>query len=99
MGLIVTALSPSYDFFMYYFTLVITPMAMLCGVFFPMDQLPPLLQIIALALPLSHATLLVRPLLFGEVPGQILLHVSVLLAYAATAFYIAVVLYRRRLLK
>ena len=26
MGLIMTALSPSYDFFMYYFTLAITPM-------------------------------------------------------------------------
>ena len=32
-----TALAPSYDFFMYYFTLVITPMMLLCGVFFPVD--------------------------------------------------------------
>ena len=30
LGLAVTAVSPSYDFFSYYFTLVVTPMAMLC---------------------------------------------------------------------
>jgi lipooligosaccharide transport system permease protein len=99
LGLAVTALAPSYDFFMYYFTLVITPMAMLCGVFFPMDQLPALLQNIALLLPLAHATLLVRPLLLGEVPTNVLLHVGVLLGYTAAAFYVAVVLYRRRLLQ
>ena len=45
------------------------------------------------------ATLLVRPLLAGEVPQHILLHVLVLLAYAAAGFYAAVVLCRRRLLK
>jgi lipooligosaccharide transport system permease protein len=40
VGLIMTALAPSYDFFMYYFTLVVTPMMLLCGVFFPASQLP-----------------------------------------------------------
>ena len=99
LGLAITSLASSYDFFMYYFTLVITPMAMLCGVFFPIDQLPPALHAVALLLPLSHATLLVRPLLLGEVPANILLHLGVLLAYAAAAYYLAVVLYRRRLLK
>src|SRR5512140_884191 len=39
LGLIMTALSPNYDFFMYYFTLFITPMMLACGVFFPTDQL------------------------------------------------------------
>ena len=99
IGLAITALAPNYDFFMYYFTLVITPMTMLCGVFFPIEQLPLALQGAALLLPLSHATLLVRPLLFGEIPSDILLHVTVLLAYAAAGFYAAMVLYRRRLLQ
>ena len=40
MGLVMNAVSPSYDFFLYYFTLVITPMVLLCGVFFPVSQLP-----------------------------------------------------------
>jgi hypothetical protein len=40
----------------------------------------------------------VRPLLLGEVPASILLHVGVLLAYAGAGFYAAVVLFRKRLL-
>src|SRR3990167_3542529 len=66
LALVITALAPRYDFFMYYFTLVITPMTMLCGVFFPTERLPQVFQAIASVLPLSHATSLVRPLLFGE---------------------------------
>ena len=31
LGLIVCALAPSYDFFMYYFTLFITPMLLVSG--------------------------------------------------------------------
>ena len=99
LALTITAMARSYDFFMYYFTLVITPMAMLCGVFFPMEQLPAGFQAAAWLLPLSHATALVRPLLLDSIPVHIGLHVAVLLAYAAIAFYIAVVLFRRRLLK
>ena len=98
LGLIVTALAPSYDFFMYYFTLFITPMVLACGVFFPLEQLPPTLQSIAGTLPLSHAVRLVRPLLMGAIPGHALLHLAALLATAIGAFWLALVLTRRRLL-
>lgn len=99
LGLIMTALSPSYDFFMYYFTLVVTPMMMLCGVFFPADQLPPLLQQVTAILPLTHVVLLVRPLMNGVVPDTALLHVGVLVTYAVAAYWIALGLTRKRLLK
>lgn len=98
MGLVMNAVSPSYDFFLYYFTLVITPMVLLCGVFFPVSQLPPLLQQIAVFLPLTHAINLVRPLILGEIPSLAWLHASVLLAYGAVGFYIALGLTRKRLL-
>jgi len=99
MGLIICALAPSYDFFMYYFTLFITPMMLVSGVFFPADQLPAILHTVAAWMPLSHAVLLARPLLLGEVPVDMLGHVAALLAIALGAFYIASVLTRRRLLK
>ena len=98
LGLVMTALAPSYDFFMYYFTLVITPMVLLCGVFFPVAQLPSLLQGVSAVLPLTHAIELVRPLVTGSPPQWVWLHVAVLTAYAFTAFYLALVLTRRRLL-
>lgn len=92
LGLIMTALAPSYDFFMYYFTLVITPMMMLSGVFFPVAQLPTLLQNVSAILPLTHAIDLVRPLLNGTSPENIWLHIAVILAYTLAGFYLSLVL-------
>ena len=46
-----------------------------------------------------HAIDVARPLMLGRVPDAILLHVAVLLAYAAVAYYFALALTRRRLLK
>lgn len=99
MGLIMTALSPSYDFFMYYFTLAVTPMMLLCGVFFPLAQLPAPIQAVAQVLPLTHAVELARPLMHGAVPADIALHLGVIAAYAIMSTYVALVLTRRRLLK
>ncbi len=98
LGLVMNALSPSYDFFLYYFTLFITPMVLLCGVFFPVSQLPQAMQAVSAVLPLTHAVLLARPLVSGDVPADILRHIAVLGTYAAAAFYVALVLSRRRLL-
>ena len=98
-GLVMNALAPSYDFFTYFFTLVLTPGLLLSGVFFPVDQMPASLQGIAELLPLKHAIDLSRPLLMGAVPHDVLLHVAVLLAYACVAYYVALVLTRRRLLR
>lgn len=52
-GLCVNARAPSYDFFMFYFTLVVTPMTFLSGAFFPRSQLPDWLQTVADYMPLS----------------------------------------------
>jgi lipooligosaccharide transport system permease protein len=99
LGLIMTSLSPSYDFFMYYFTLAITPMMLVSGIFFPLDQLPHWLQSIAQALPLTHAVALARPLMTGTLPAGVAVHLLVLGAYAVVSFYVALVLARRRLLR
>ena len=99
MGLVMTSVSPSYDFFMYYFTLAVTPMMLTSGVFFPIEQLPLWLQAVAQALPLTHAVALVRPLMTGHVPAAIALHLAVLGGYAAVSCCVALVLARRRLLK
>ena len=99
LGLIMTALSPSYDFFVYYMTLIITPMMLMSGVFFPTEQLPAAVHFATALLPLSHAVELVRPLMNDTVPASWGLHLCVLLLYAIIAFYLALALTRRRLLK
>src|SRR5574343_470716 len=99
LGLIWNALAPSYDFFMYYFTLFITPMTLISGVFFPTDQLPGWLAAVGQWLPLAQGVALIRPLLAGQVPADALIHIMALLATASVAFAIALRLTRRRLLK
>lgn len=98
LGLIITALSPSFDFFMYYFTLFITPMTLVSGVFFPVDQLPAFIQAISAWLPLTHSVALIRPLIFGQQPAQPLVNIAVLTAITLVAFWVAIRLARRRFL-
>jgi len=99
LGLVMNALAPGYDFFTYFFTLVITPMLLFSGVYFPVDQMPAWLATVAGALPLKHAIDIARPLMLGHVPSNVIVHVAVLLAYSFAAYYVAVMLTRRRLLK
>jgi lipooligosaccharide transport system permease protein len=97
LGLIMTALAKSYDFFMYWFTLALTPMMLLCGVFYPIANMPDWLRGIANALPLTHAIELGRPLLLGRWPEAPLLNIAVLCAYGVGGFAVALTLFRRRL--
>ena len=96
LALIFNALAKGYDFFTYYFTLFLTPMMFLSGVFFPSDQLPPLVRAIAEWLPLTQAIALVRPLFLDRWPSQPLLHLGVLALYAGVAWAIALHFTRKR---
>jgi lipooligosaccharide transport system permease protein len=98
LGLVMTAMAKSYDFFMYWFTLALTPMMLLSGVFYPVANMPAWVQVVANVLPLSHAVQLGRPLLLGRWPEAPLLHVVVLAAYGIAGFLVALRLFRRRLL-
>lgn len=96
IALIFNALAKGYDFFTYYFTLVLTPMMFLSGVFFPREQLPPLVRAISDWLPLTNAVELVRPLFMDQWPQQPLRHGVVLAATTVVAFWLALALTRRR---
>jgi len=98
-ALVICTIAPSYDFFLYYFTLAVTPMFLFCGVFYPLDALPDFAQLLAQVLPLTHAVALVRPMLTELPLTAPLLHVGVLLLYAVTGFAVAARLARRRLLR
>ncbi|MEO6747295.1 MAG: ABC transporter permease [Caldimonas sp.] len=96
LALVFNALAKGYDFFTYYFTLAITPMTFLSGVYFPMEQMPGWLQTIGSVLPLKAAVDLVRPLVLGETPTDVVQPLLVLIGYAAVGYYLALVLTRRR---
>lgn len=98
MAMVVTAIAPSYDFFLYYFTLVTTPMFLFCGVFYPVDSLPASVRMVAEWLPLTHVIALIRPLTTGVPLENGLLHLAVLAAFAGVGFWLAVRLVSRRIL-
>ncbi len=67
MGMLVTALAKSYEFFSYYFTLFISPMFLFSGTFFPLHELPSWAKWIAWFLPLTHAVTAARELFAGRI--------------------------------
>ncbi len=96
IALIFNALAKGYDFFTYYFTLVLTPMMFLSGVFFPREQLPPVVRAISDWLPLTNSVELVRPLFMDEWPAHPLRHGALVLLTTIIAYWGALVLTRRR---
>jgi lipooligosaccharide transport system permease protein len=96
IALIFNALAKGYDFFTYYFTLFLTPMMFLSGVFFPRDQLPGLVRDISAWLPLTQAIDLVRPLFMDQWPADAGLHLGVLAVYTLVAWKIALHLTKKR---
>ncbi len=96
IALIFNALAKGYDFFTYYFTLFLTPTMFLSGVFFPREQLPGFMQVVAQWLPLTAAVELIRPLFLGQWPAHGLQHLLVLTAYGVAGFWLALALTRKR---
>lgn len=97
MALVMTAFAKNYDFFLYYFTLIVTPLMLLSGVFFPLNALPPWIQVAAYSLPLAHAVELARPAMLGTPLTNVVTHIAVLLLYTLAAAYAATVFLRRRM--
>ncbi|GLR25586.1 ABC transporter permease [Limnobacter litoralis] len=98
LALCVNAKAPGYDFFMFYFTLVVTPMTFLSGAFFPRDRLPDWLHAVAEVLPLSFVVDALR----AVYQGQWLYGVSMLFwvfAYMVAGLALAVYLTRKRFVK
>jgi len=96
IALIFNALARGYDFFTYYFTLFLTPMMFLSGVFFPREQLPEPVRLVSDWLPLTNAVELVRPMFMDTWPAAPWRHALVLVAYTVAAFWVALALTRRR---
>ena len=99
LSLIGAAIAKNYSFFSYYFTIGITPMFLLSGIFFPLNQLPEWASKIAWFTPLYHAVLISRELYQGIFSLNILFSVIWLTLFSLICFYIAVFAFRKKLLK
>jgi lipooligosaccharide transport system permease protein len=98
LSLVVAALAKSFEFFNYYLTLVVTPMFLFCGVFFPLESLPRWAQALAQFLPLTYAVRATRALMRGQPSPEACLPLLWLVPAILVAFLLAARLVRRRLI-
>ncbi|MEY9590783.1 lipooligosaccharide transport system permease protein [Bradyrhizobium yuanmingense] len=99
LAMVVISLAPTYDYFVFYQSLVLTPMVFLCGAIFPTSQLPDSFQHFAGLLPLAHSVDLIRPTMLERGADSAALHVGALCVYAVLPFFASTALFRRRLLR
>lgn len=98
ISLICVAKVPGIDSFNYFYTLLITPMFLFSGIFFPIDTMPPLVVKIAFFTPLYHLVNICRAFATGKfltVAGDL----AWLLAVAALLSVYPFRLMRRRIIK
>jgi lipooligosaccharide transport system permease protein len=99
LAMIVTSVSPSFDFFNYYTELIITPMLFFSGVFFPLDKFPAWMKTLSEFMPLTHAVKISRAVFSGEFDSGLIWNFLVILILEVVAFFIGVKSMKRRLIK
>ncbi|MBF0559580.1 MAG: ABC transporter permease [Nitrospirae bacterium] len=98
ISLIFVAKVPGIDSFNYFYTLLMTPMFLFSGIFFPIDTLPPWVTKIAFFTPLYHLVNICRAFALGKfsvVAGDIVWLVAVAVLFSVYPFR----LMRRRIIK
>jgi lipooligosaccharide transport system permease protein len=98
-GLIMTALANDYEFFNYFISLVVTPLFLFSGIFFPLATLSPTARLICEHLPLTPIVTLSRMFCYGRIEGPWLMQIIGPLLLAIGTAWLAIVLLRRRLIK
>jgi lipooligosaccharide transport system permease protein len=96
-GVLIAARMKSIENFSYVTSIVITPLMLLAGTFFPISGLPDWAQVAAHVNPLYHCVQLVRHAVFGFEAADPL-HVLALLVFALLAWRLAIAAMQRRLI-
>jgi lipooligosaccharide transport system permease protein len=99
LSMFFTSIVPSIDSFNYYFTLLVSPMFLLSGVFFPIDSLPAIVHKLAWLLPLTHAVNVIRPAVLGQYSWSFAAEFAWMAIFTVICFTIAMVLMKRRLIQ
>src|ERR687898_2300012 len=97
-GALISALMKSIDNFSYVTSTLITPMFLVAGTFFPIDELPRWAEVAAWFNPLYHCVELVRHAAFGFEGWIDLTHLSILLAFGIAMWRLAIWATARRLI-
>jgi lipooligosaccharide transport system permease protein len=97
-GILIAAVMKSIDNFSYVTSIVITPLFLVAGTYFPIDELPEWAQVLANLNPLYHCVELVRDAVFGFEGWVDLFHVAYMVAFGVVAWRFAIARMERRLI-
>jgi lipooligosaccharide transport system permease protein len=97
-GILIAATLNSIESFSYIISAVLTPLFLVAGTFFPLEQLPEWAQLLGQLNPLHHLVELVRDAVFGFEGWADLAHLAVLVAYGLVMWRLAVWRMTRRLI-
>jgi lipooligosaccharide transport system permease protein len=99
MGMVFTGTVPNIELFNLPIFLFITPMFLFSGTFFPVENLPPWAQNLAVLLPLTHLVNLTRSLSLGVYNISLLTGIVYLVIMCLVLFPLAIHAMHRRLIK
>ncbi len=99
MGMLCTGVTPTIDAFNLPIFLLITPMFLFGGTFFPIDHLPGWAQKVSFLFPLTHLVEALRQVCFGLVQPSIGWNVTVLISVFLVFFPLALFVMHRRLIQ
>ena len=97
-GIFIAAKAKSIESFSYWQSGLLTPMFLVAGTFFPLDQLPQWAQVLGQLNPLYHCVQLVRSAVFGFVGWADVGHVAFLVGFALVSWRLAIKYMERRLI-
>jgi lipooligosaccharide transport system permease protein len=97
-GIAIAGFAKSIENFNYVVSAVITPLFLLAGSFFPLDNLPEWAQVLAQFNPLYHCVQLVRHAAFGFEGWTDVYHVAVITAFGLLVWRIAIYAMERKLI-
>lgn len=99
LSMLWTSLAPNYDSFGFFFTLVISPMFLFSGIFFPIESLPTGVRILSWLTPLYHTVEIVRPLVLGQVTGALWGHIGWLVGFIVLTLKLPLTMVKNRLIQ
>lgn len=99
MAMLFTAIVPNMDSFNYPFFLLITPMFLFSGTFFPLSVLPEWGRQLAMALPLTHVSNIVRDLSYNMMTVEVAIGALYVTLVTAACFLASLHLMKRRLIR
>lgn len=97
-GIFIAAKAKSIESFSYWQSGLLTPMFLVAGTFFPLNQLPQWAQVLGNVNPLFHCVQLVRHAVFGFHGWADLGHLGFLIAFALVSWRLAIRFMERKLI-